>query len=180
MNLFKDYYKYIIKKDFINKFKIKLNKKIPKIKKIILSFGCENFSIQKLSSTVLALNVLAQKKSSISPSKTPNILLKIQKGQPAGCKVTLQKNEIYLFINKLNLEILPKLKNFLGFKIKKQRFNFFLRLHGNKIQLQEFEKSYPLFSNLPTLNINIVTNTNNEQKILFLAKSFKIPVAKKN
>ena len=101
--------------------------------------------------------------------------MKIQKGQPTGCKVNLKGHQIYLFLTKLYLEIIPKLKNFRGFKIEKQVFNFFFQIPTNEIVLKEFEEQYPLFSNLPSLDVNILTTTSNPKELIFLAKAMKLP-----
>jgi large subunit ribosomal protein L5 len=178
MDFFTTYYERIIKQDLINKFKCKNNKTIPKFVKITLNFGCKNFTIQKFATAMLALEIITFKKSTITHAKTPNVLLKIQKGQPAGCKVILKKKEMYSFITRLNLDILPKLKNFSGFKIKQQSSNFIFQIPNSKITINEFEKHYPLFANLPTLDINIQTNSQNMDEILFLAKSIKLPIIK--
>ena len=179
MNFFKIYYKKIIKHDLANKFIFKNNNKIPKIKKVILNFGCKNFTIQKFAITMLALEIISLKKGTITITKKPNVLLKIQKGQPAGCKVELKSHQIYSFLTKLNLEIIPKLKNFRGFNIEKQIKNLFFQIPGNEILLKEFENQYPLFSNLPTLDINIFTTTKNSEELLFLAKAIKLPFYQK-
>ncbi len=179
INFFENYYKKIVKQDFTNKFIISNNKKIPKLEKITLNFGCKNLSIQKFAITMLALEIIALKKGTITTTKKPNVLLKIQKGQPVGCKVVLQKKQIYTFLARLNIEILPKFKNFRNFQFNKQTYNFFFQIPGNEILLKEFENHYPLFSNLPALDINILTNTKNSKEILFLAKTLKIPFSKK-
>jgi ribosomal protein L5 len=175
MHFFKNYNEQIIKQDFINKFKFNSNKSLPKLKKITLNFGCRNFTIQKFAVTALALEILTLKKSSVTTAKTPNLLLKIQKGQAAGCKVELQNDEIYSFMTRLNLELLPKLKNFSGLKIEKQLPTFFFQIPGHNIMLKEFENQYPLFKDLPALDVNVLTNSKNSKEIFFLAKSSKLP-----
>lgn len=174
MTFFKNYYKHIIKQDCINKFITFTNKDIPNIKEVTLNFGCKEHSTQKLAIIMLALEVIVKKKGTITTSKTPNVLLKIQKGQPVGCKVTLKKNEIYSFIERLNLEIFPSLKNFSELKTNRQQSNFFFQLQKNNIHLQEFERSYPLFANLPLLDINIRIYSKCNNEIKFLAKSMKL------
>lgn len=179
MSFLENYYKRIIRQDLTNKFTFAHNKDLPKLKKITLNFGCKNFSSQKFAITILALEVIALKKGTITATRKPNVTLKIQKGQPAGCKVELKNHQIYPFLTRLNIEILPKLKNFRRFKLEEQTFNFFFQIPGNEITLKEFENHYPLFSNLPALDINILTNTKNTGKMLFLAKAMKLPLYKK-
>ena len=176
MNVFENYYKKIITQDLTNKFIFKNNKSLPKLEKITLNFGCQNLSIQKFAETILALELIALKKGTITTTRKPNVVLKIQKGQPAGCKVELKNSQMYTFLTKLNIEILPKLKNFRKFQLNKQMCNFFFQIPGTEIRLKEFEDHYPLFSNFPTLDINILTNTKNTNEILFLAKSLKLPL----
>ena len=175
MNLFQTYYKHIIKHDLTNKFIFSNNQKIPKLKEITLNFGCKNMTIQKFTTTMLALEIISLKKGTITATKKPNIILKIQKGQPTGCKVNLRGRQIYPFLTKLHLEIIPKLKNFREFKIEKQVFNFFFQIPTNEIVLKEFENQYPLFSNLPILDVNILTTTKNSKELIFLAKAMKLP-----
>lgn len=179
MNFLENYYKRIIRQDLTNKFIFNNNKKIPKIKKITLNFGCKNFSIQKFAVTMLALEIIALKRGTITTTRKPNVILKIQKGQPAGCKVELKNSQIYTFLARLNIEILPKLKNFRKFQSSNQINNFFFQIPGNEIILKEFENHYPLFSNLPALDINLQTNTKNNEEIFFLAKAIKLPFHEK-
>jgi large subunit ribosomal protein L5 len=176
MNFLKYYNEKIIKQDLINKFKFNNLNEIPYLKKITLNFGCKNFTIHKFATTMLALEIIVKKKSTLTISKHANVLLKIQKGQPAGCKVVLKKKMMYDFLTKLILDILPKLKNFLGFKIKLKISIFSFKLYNNEIVLQEFEEQFPLFNNLPNLDIDILTNSKNKKELLFLIKSLKFPI----
>jgi len=178
MNFLKYYNKRIIKNDLINKFKYNNTKNIPELKRIILNFGCKNFDIQKLATTLLALEIITTKKSTITVAKTANVLLKIQKGHPAGCKVILKEKEIHNFLTRLFVQILPKLKNFAGFKLKVNISSFSFKLFNNELVLQELEEQYPLFANLPNLDIHISTNAKTQNELFFLLKSLKFPIYK--
>lgn len=180
MNFLQKYNEKIIKYDLINKFPYNNNKEIPIIKNITLNFGCKNFNIQKFAITLLALEILTAKKGALSISKSANVLLKIQKGQPAGCKVVLRKNEIDIFLVRLHLEILPKLRNFLGFHLQMKTSTFSFQLLRNEIMLPEFESQYPLFRDLPNLDVYILTSAKNFKELKFLATSLKFPFFIKN
>jgi large subunit ribosomal protein L5 len=179
MHLFKDLNEKIIKHDLINKYIYKNTKNLPKLKNITLNFGCNNFNIQKFAITLLALEIITSKKGSLTASNSANVLLKIQKGQPAGCKVTLEKKDIYKFLDKLIIENLPRLQNFSGFKIKIKTSTVSFKLSNKEISLQELNNQYPLFENLPYLDINISTTAKSHKEILFLLKSIKIPIYEK-
>lgn len=180
MPLFETFNNKIIKHDLINKYSYKNIKSVPKIKKLTLNLdNCANFNIQKFATILLVLEIIASKKSSITTAKSPNISLKIQKGQPVGCKVTLKKKHIYQFLNKLIIKILPKLTNFSGIKIKTKNSTLSCKLLNKEIILEELDNHYPLFANLPDLNIQIATTTKNCKELLFLIKSIKLPIDKK-
>lgn len=178
MNFLKHYNQKIIKHDLVNKYKYNNINNIPKLKTIILNFGCKNFNIQKFATTLLALEIITTKKSSLTLAKSANVLLKIQKGHPAGCKVVLKEKEMYNFLTRLFLEILPKLKNFSGFRLEAKTSSFSFKLLSNQIVLQEFEEQYPLFANIPHLDIHISTNSKTQKELLFLIKSLKFPILK--
>ena len=180
MGFIKTYNEKIIKYDLVNKFPYNSNENIPRLKKITLNFGCKNFNIQRFATTLLALEILTSKKATLSASKNANILLKIQKGQPAGCKIILVKKEMYFFLTKLHLDIFPKLRNFPGFKLQTRTSSFFFQLPQNQITLPEFDSHYPLFSDLPNLDINVLTNSRNQRELFFFAESIKLPLKKKN
>ena len=170
MNPFKNYYKRIIRQDFVNKCKTNHSEKLPNPEKITLNFGCKGFTLTKFATTTLALEVIAKKKASITTSKKPNVLLNIQKGQPVGNKIELKKNRTYLFIN--NLLVLTQFKNFSGFRIKDRSISY--QLPKNAIKLQELEAQYPLFSELPVLDITIFANSKGNSRLVFFTKSIKL------
>jgi large subunit ribosomal protein L5 len=92
MHLLNIFNNKIIKHDLVNKYHYKNLQNLPKLKKITLNFNCTNFNTQKFATTLLALEIITAKKGSLTTAKVPNVLLKIQKGQPVGCKITLKKN----------------------------------------------------------------------------------------
>ena len=89
---FLDYfYTKTLKFDLINKFYYKELKNLPKLKKIVLNFNCRTTNLKTLATHLLALELITNQKSNLTISKRPNLLLKIRKGNPVGCKVILKK-----------------------------------------------------------------------------------------
>lgn len=173
MIFLKKYYENVIKYDFLNKFSYINYKKIPKIEKIILSFNSKKFDFKLLTSTLLALKLITNKTGQLTIAKKPNLLLKVRKGNPVGCKVILTKQFMYTFLEKLIFDILPKMKKPLNLKtIPKTRslsFNI-----DNALIFKELEKNYFLFNSLKYLQIIFVTNTTNKNEMFFLFNSFKL------
>jgi ribosomal protein L5 len=176
MHFLENYYKKIIKKDLLNKFKYSNTNEFAKFKKIILHLGLKHNNIRKIAINKLTLELLTKRKSNLTFSKKPNLFLKIQKGHPVGCKIILTKKTMYMFIERLLTEIFPKIKSFQNLKIKIQNNNFSFKINCNNIKIKELEEQYPLFTNLPYLSIHIETNTKTKKELLFLIKSFKFPI----
>nr|YP_009688003.1 ribosomal protein L5 [Haslea nusantara]QDX17592.1 ribosomal protein L5 [Haslea nusantara] len=178
MHFIKYYYETIIKYDLINKFNYTNLTELPQLKKIILNFSCQNFTIQKFAITLLSLELITTKKGSITLNKTANVFLKIQKGSPSGCQVVLTKNKMYEFLSKLLVEIFPKIKNISGLKLKITNNTFSYLFPSNTIILTELQEYYPLFNNLPALNFTVITTAKSNKELIFLIKSFQFPFLK--
>jgi large subunit ribosomal protein L5 len=177
MNFLKYFYTTNLKHDLVNKFLYLNTKKIPKIKKIILNFGCKTSDIKRISNCLLALELITNQKSVTTLSKQPIIALKIRQGNPVGCKITLRKNAMFNYKSKTLIEIFPKLKNFEGLKvnlkIKQNAFSY--ELH-DIFTFNTLEEHYYLFNNLPKLNVTIVTSTKTKQELFFILTSLKLPL----
>lgn len=176
MNLLENYYKQVIKHDLINKFFYNQLKDIPELKKIILNFGCKSFEIKNIAAALLSLELVTTKEATVTKSKRANILLKIRKGYPVGCVVILTKSKMYQFFLKLLTEVFPNLKDFKGIKVSKNLKNkSFSMTLLDLINFKELEKQFYLFTNLPPLNIILVTNTKSRKELIYLLNSFKMP-----
>jgi len=177
MNVLENYYKKVIKHDLINKFFYYNLKNIPELKKIILNFGCRSFVIKNIAASLLALKLITAKPGTITKAKRANILLKVRKGNPVGCIVVMKKKQMYNFFSKLLTQALPNLRDFKGISIpKKPNGKSFSLTLMNLINFKELEKQFYLFTNLPSLNIILVTNTATQKELIFLLNSFKIPL----
>ena len=176
MSLLENYYKKVIKYDLINKFFYSQLKDIPELKKIILNFGCKNFEIKNIAAALISLELITTKQATVTKSKRANILLKVRKGYPVGCIVVLTKSKMYQFFFKLLTEVFPNLKDFKGIKVSKNLKNksFSLTLL-DLINFKELEKQFYLFTNLPPLNIILVTNAKSRKELIYLLSSFKMP-----
>jgi large subunit ribosomal protein L5 len=176
MNLLENYYKKVIRYDLINKFFYHNLGDIPELKKIVLNFGCKSFAIKNIAASLSALELITTKRGNVTKAKRPNILLKVRKGHPVGCIVILTKTKMYDFFLKLLTQVFPHLKDFKGIKISKKLKNksFSLTL-TDLINFGELEKQFYLFTNLPPLNIILVTNAKNKEELIYLLHSFRIP-----
>ena len=177
MHFLNYFYSKNLKFDLINKFYYKDLEKLPKLKKVILNSCCKTTELKILATNLLALELIADQKGILTVSKRPNLLLKIRKGNPTGCKLTLKKSSMLNFLNKSLQEIFPKLKNFDGIKvhnkIEKTSFSFLIK---NTLNFPELSEHYYLFNNLSNINLSFVTTTKTKKEMLFLLKSLQLPV----
>jgi large subunit ribosomal protein L5 len=176
MNLLENYYIKVIRHDLINTFFYTHLNDVPKLKKIILNFGCKSFEIKNIVASLLALELVTDKQAVVTKSKRANIILKIRKGYPIGCMVVLTKSEMYDFFLKLLIEVFPNLKDFRGLNAsKKKEVKSFSLTLMDLINFKDLEKQFYLFANLPPLNIVLVTNTKTRKELMYLLNSFKLP-----
>ena len=166
-----------LKFDLINKFYYTNLKNLPKLKKVVLNFCCKTTELKTLAADLLALELVLKQKGMLTSSKRPNLLLKIRKGSPAGCSLTLKKPFILSFITKSLHETFSKIKNFdkllISQKVEKTTFSFTIK---NTLNFSELSEHYYLFNNLSDLNVSIITVVETREEMLFLLKSLQLPL----
>lgn len=172
MHFLEHYYTTIVKLNLIHRFNYENLKNIPKLEKIVLNFGCKTSDLKTLASSLLALQLITTKKGNLTKSVQSNIVLKIRKGNPVGCKIILTKKMMYRFFAKFLIEIFPKLKNKSLVK-KLQAFNTLTYNFNNILIFKELEKNYILFNSLKNLQITFITNAKTIEELFFLLNSFK-------
>lgn len=184
MRFLKNYAKNFVKYDLLLKFNdYKKISQIPKLKKIILSYEFKKYDFKLLLSSIVALELITLQKSSIIKSKVSNISLKIRKGNPIGCKVTLRRKLMDSFFFKLLNELLFKMQeielnlNLIDSNLtthendKSKTFSFKVK---KGLIFTELEYNYQIFKFLPDLNINIITDTKNYKQLFMILKLYKI------
>jgi large subunit ribosomal protein L5 len=142
---------------------------IPKIEKIVVNMGLGEaiHNIKIIDSAVEELKQISGQQPVVTRAKRSIAAFKLREGMPIGCMVTLRKNRMYDFLNKLINVALPRVRDFRG--ISGKAFdgagNYSL---GIKEQLIFPEIDYDKIDKIKGLNISIVTsaNTNKEGKAL--------------
>jgi large subunit ribosomal protein L5 len=172
MHFLEYFYFKTFKYDLLNKFNYNKLKNLPKLKKIVLNFNCKSLQLKNLASSLLALKVITSKMGTLTLTKKPNILMKIRKGNPVGCKIVLRKHEMFNFLERLIVEAFSKTDyQYSKNTTNKTSLSFEL---NNTFNFKELEKNYYLFYDIPTLNVTIVYESHLKKEISFLKTSFKI------
>ena len=168
MHFLNKYTNNVVKYDLINKFQYKMVNKLPSIKFVTLNFNFKKFDIRLLVSSLSALELITLNKGVLVKSKISNVSLKIRKGQPIGCKITLRSNKMDQFLFK----ILNKTVTINILK-KKNSINLFSIKLNNILMFKELEQNYRFFKNLSHLNLSIKTTDCTFEEFGFLITSFK-------
>lgn len=178
MNYIQKHYNHNINYDLITKLNLNNIFKIPKINKIILNIGLKNSNMEKkkMISIILLLRLIINQQVLNTKSKKNNIIFKIKKGDIIGCKITLRKNNMYYFLEKLIIFILPNIKNFKGISINKKNKNILNFKILNILNFFELEKEFLKFQNLPSIDINLHTNSFSYDYLLILLNQLNISI----
>lgn len=169
MNVLTKYTEKIVKYDLINKFCYKNVKYIPKLKYIILNFNLKKWDTKSFIILLSSLKLITLQTPKITTSKISNVVFKIRKGQPIGCKVTLRNIKMNKFLLKILNKNLTKLKT-----MELNNNSMFSLTLKNILIFKELEQNYQFFKNLPGLNIHIKFDQCSITEFFYLIKSYKI------
>nr|YP_009298083.1 ribosomal protein L5 [Plocamium cartilagineum]AOM68021.1 ribosomal protein L5 [Plocamium cartilagineum] len=178
-NSFKKLYKNKISHELLQEFNYSNIHEIPKITKITLNRGLGEAAqnAKSLDNSIKELTLITGQKPIVTRSKKAIAGFKIRENVPVGLSVTLRKDKMYDFLNKLINLSLPRIRDFRGLDLK----NF--DGHGNyNIGLQEQlifpEIEYNNIDKIRGLDIAIVTTAKNDSESLALLKKFGMPFEK--
>jgi len=113
---FKKRYQDVVKPDLMKKFGYKNALQVPKINKIVVNIGAgEAASDQKkIQAAVNDLTAITGQKVVVTRAKKAIATYKIREGLPIGVKVTLRKDRMYEFLDRLITMALPRVRDFRG------------------------------------------------------------------
>jgi large subunit ribosomal protein L5 len=169
MSQLKTFYHESVVPKLKEKFAYQNPMQIPKITKIVVNMGLGEaiHNIKIIDSAVDELRQISGQQPVVTRAKKSIAAFKLREGMPIGCMVTLRKNRMYDFLNKLINVALPRVRDFRG--VSGKAFdgagNYSL---GIKEQLIFPEIDYDKIDKIKGLNISIVTTakTNEEGKEL--------------
>lgn len=163
------------KPELKSKFNYKNTHEIPYIKKIVLNMGVgEAVSDSKvIGHAVNDLTLISGQKPIITKARLSIAAFKLREGMQVGCKVTLRKDRMYDFLERLVMVALPRVKEFKGFN--KKSFNKGNFTFGIKEQIVFPEINYDKIDTIRGLDITIVTSAKNADEAKELFSVFHLP-----
>ena len=173
----KELYYSKIQIDLKNKLLLKNINMGPKLIKVILNMGLglDGNDQKILKSCITDLAQIAGQKPIITKFEKSISNFKTRKNTNAGIKVTLRKNKMYEFIDRLVNIALPRIKDFRGLSIKgldsSGNYSF-----GVKEHIIFPEVNFDKVDKIRGLDITIVTSCINPQHTIALLKEFNFPL----
>jgi large subunit ribosomal protein L5 len=169
MSQLKAYYQETVVPKLKEKYNYSNPMQVPRIEKVVVNMGLGEaiHNIKIIDSALEELKQISGQQPVVTRAKKSIAAFKLREGMPIGCMVTLRKNRMYDFLNKLINIALPRVRDFRG--ISGKAFdgagNYSL---GIKEQLIFPEIDYDKIDKIKGLNISIVTTakTNDEGKEL--------------
>lgn len=178
MNNLYNIYKNIVKKKLFLKFCYKNIHQIPKLKKIVISFGLGLRAVQYknyLENLMEETKTISGQWPKITYAKKAISNFRLRKKMPIGLIVTLRKKRMYAFLEKLIHIVLPNIRNFKNINIKSfDSFgNISIGIKDNTVfpELQE-----NIFDLKRGLNITFITTSKKKDESLFLLQNLGLPI----
>ncbi len=173
----KEFYNSTVVADLMKQFDYKSVMEVPRIEKITLNMGVGEAIADKkvMEHAVSDMTKISGQKPVVTNARKSIAGFKIRAGYPVGCKVTLRKDKMYEFLDRLVSVALPRVRDFRGLPAKAfdkfGNYNF-----GIKEQIIFPEIEYDKIDALRGMNITITTTAKTSEEARALLKAFSFPI----
>jgi large subunit ribosomal protein L5 len=178
MSRLRDHYNAAVRKELQEQFQYANPMQIPRITKIVLNMGVGEGTQdrKKVEAAVGDMTLIAGQKPVVTRAKKSIAGFKLREGMAIGCKVTLRRERMYEFLDRLVNIALPRVRDFRGVSKKSfdGRGNFAM---GVKEQIIFAEISYDKVDQIRGLDIVICTTAKTDAEAQALLKAFDMPFA---
>src|SRR5580765_2700514 len=150
---------------------------IPRLEKIVVNMGV-SASLEKsaIDDAAKDLSAITGRKPVISKSRVSVANFKLREGQPIGCRVTLRRDAMYEFFDRLVATALPRIRDFRGLSTRSfdGRGNYSVGISDQtifpEIELDKIKRTQGM-------DITIVTSARNNDEAMDLLKMMGMPFA---
>ena len=169
-------YKKEIVKSLKDKFKYNNNFEIPKLEKVVINMGVGQAvkDSKQIDIAVKELAAITGQQPIVTKSKKANASFKLREGMPIGVKVTLRKNRMYEFVDRLVNIALPRVRDFRGVSSKSFDGNGNYAI-GLKEQFVFPEIEYDNVDSVRGMDIIFVTSAKSDEEAKELLNGFDFP-----
>jgi len=176
MSRLHDEYENTIEPALVSEFGYKSPMEVPKLEKIVLNMGVGEASQdrKKIDGAVDDMTRITGQKPIITRAKKSIATFKLRDGMTVGCKVTLRRDRMYEFLDRLVNIALPRVRDFRGVSGKSfdGRGNYAM---GLKEQIVFPEIDYDKVDQIRGMDIVICTTARTDAEAKALLKGFNMP-----
>ena len=174
-----EHYLTAVRPAMVENFGYKNNMQVPKIEKVIINMGVGEAvrDSKKIEHANRDLTAITGQKPVVTRAKRANAAFKLRAGMPIGCKVTLRRERMYEFLDRLVNIALPRVRDFRGLNGKSfdGRGNYAM---GVREQIVFPEIDYDQVDEVRGMDIIVVTSARTDDEARELLANFKFPFVK--
>lgn len=173
-------YKETLVPQLMEKLALKNIMEVPKITKVTLNMGVGEAVTDKkvMARATNDMTVIAGQKPIVINARKSVASFKIRDGWPVGCKVTLRRERMYEFVDRLVNISIPRIRDFRGLSRKsfdgQGNFSF-----GIEEQIMFPEIDFDKIDTIRGMDITITTSARNDVEGLALLQAFDFPFKEK-
>jgi len=160
----------------IEKFGYKNRLEVPRLEKIVLNMGVGEATQdkKKVETAAAEMELIAGQKPVITKAKKSIAQFKLREGMPIGVKVTLRRERMYEFVDRLVTIALPRVRDFRGVNPKSfdGRGNYAM---GLKEQIVFPEINYDRIEKVRGMDIIVTTTAKTDEEARELLRLFNFP-----
>ena len=172
----KQRYDDVIVKALTEKFGYTNRFAVPKIEKITLNMGVGEGSQdkKKVQSALEEMQLIAGQKPVVTKAKKSIAQFKLREGMPIGCKVTLRRERMYEFLDRLITVAMPRIRDFRGVSATSfdGRGNYAM---GLKEQIIFPDINYDRIDQVRGMDVIVTTTARTDDEARELLKLFGFP-----
>ncbi len=174
----RDYDERIVKA-MIEKFGYKNVMEVPRLDKIVINMGVGDATQdkKKVEAAAAEMELIAGQKPVVTKAKKSIAQFKLREGMPIGCKVTLRRERMFEFLDRLVTIALPRVRDFRGLNPKSfdGRGNYAM---GLKEQIVFPEINYDRIDQVRGMDVIITTTARTDDEARELLRLFNFPFPK--
>ena len=171
----RDYEDRIVKA-MTERFGYKNRLEVPRLEKIVINMGVGEATQDKkrVESAAAEMELIAGQKPVVTKAKKSIAQFKLREGMPIGCKVTLRRDRMYEFLDRLVTIALPRVRDFRGLNPRSfdGRGNYAM---GLKEQIVFPEINYDRIEKVRGMDVIITTTANTDDEARELLRLFNFP-----
>jgi large subunit ribosomal protein L5 len=172
----KAHYEEVVRKSLIETFKYENPMAVPRLEKIVVNVGVGEAvgDSKKIASVCDDLAAITGQKPVVTRAKKSIANFKLREGMPIGAKVTLRRDRMYEFLDRLVTVALPRVRDFRGLPSKAFDGNGNYAM-GLKEQIVFPEIDYDKVDAIRGMDVVICTSARTDEEARQLLKEFDLP-----